>query len=222
MTLAPDLAAIDAVLPTGFWSRLREHGERPALLWECERPGGTLRVPGLDPHWSTREQQGEARPIRRRHLAGLERGVEELVEILRRHQAREELRWKFTGEPPGSENAALKQRRVLVLRQGMVALDEERAEAQEREANGRGPPRMVGQGFDDAQRRAGPDTDGDGAIDGPPTEPVILCASGDVHIGGQGVVNTFGKPTDFTLICSARPNVRIAPSRSLALSASAT
>jgi hypothetical protein len=39
---------------------IRWHGERPALLWECERPGGTLRVPGLDLEWSTREQQGEA------------------------------------------------------------------------------------------------------------------------------------------------------------------
>jgi hypothetical protein len=39
---------------------VRWHGERPALLWECERPGVRLRAPGLDPAWSTTEQQGEA------------------------------------------------------------------------------------------------------------------------------------------------------------------
>jgi hypothetical protein len=39
---------------------LRWHGERPALLWECERPGVRLSVPGLDPSWSTSDQTGEA------------------------------------------------------------------------------------------------------------------------------------------------------------------
>jgi hypothetical protein len=39
---------------------LRWHGDRPALLWQCERPGVTLRVPGLDRTFSTAEQSGEA------------------------------------------------------------------------------------------------------------------------------------------------------------------
>ena len=39
---------------------LRWHGDRPALLWQCERPGVTLTVPGLDPSFSTAEQSGEA------------------------------------------------------------------------------------------------------------------------------------------------------------------
>jgi hypothetical protein len=39
---------------------VRWHGDRPALLWECERPGIRLRAPGLDPHWSTLEPSGEA------------------------------------------------------------------------------------------------------------------------------------------------------------------
>ncbi|HUF84415.1 MAG TPA: hypothetical protein VMQ81_07475 [Acidimicrobiia bacterium] len=39
---------------------VRWHGDRPALLWECERPGVRLRAPGLDPAWSTTEQQGDA------------------------------------------------------------------------------------------------------------------------------------------------------------------
>jgi hypothetical protein len=39
---------------------VRWHGERPALLWECERPGVRLRAPGLDPAWSTTEPRGEA------------------------------------------------------------------------------------------------------------------------------------------------------------------
>ena len=38
---------------------LRWHGSRAALLWECERPGMTLRAPGLDPAWSTTEPRGE-------------------------------------------------------------------------------------------------------------------------------------------------------------------
>ena len=50
---------------------VRWHGDRPALLWELAagagRPGPepsevpvTLRAPGLDPTWSTREPRGEA------------------------------------------------------------------------------------------------------------------------------------------------------------------
>jgi len=39
---------------------LRWHGDRPALLWECARPGVRLTAPGLDPAWSTTEQNGEA------------------------------------------------------------------------------------------------------------------------------------------------------------------
>jgi hypothetical protein len=39
---------------------LRWHGDRPALLWQCERPGVPLTVPGLDRSFSTREQSGEA------------------------------------------------------------------------------------------------------------------------------------------------------------------
>ncbi|MGQ0803377.1 MAG: hypothetical protein ACT4PI_05880 [Actinomycetota bacterium] len=39
---------------------VRWHGERPALLWEVERPGVHLQAPGLDPEWSTTELRGEA------------------------------------------------------------------------------------------------------------------------------------------------------------------
>jgi hypothetical protein len=50
---------------------VRWHGERPALLWELVAGAGrpatepaevpvTLRAPGLDPTWSTREPRGEA------------------------------------------------------------------------------------------------------------------------------------------------------------------
>jgi hypothetical protein len=39
---------------------VRWHGDRPAVLWECERPGVRLTAPGLDPSWSTTEQNGEA------------------------------------------------------------------------------------------------------------------------------------------------------------------
>jgi hypothetical protein len=38
---------------------LRWHGDRPALLWECERPGVRLTVPGLDRSWSSIEPAGE-------------------------------------------------------------------------------------------------------------------------------------------------------------------
>jgi hypothetical protein len=39
---------------------LRWHGDRPALLWQCERPDVALAVPGLDRSFSTTEQSGEA------------------------------------------------------------------------------------------------------------------------------------------------------------------
>ncbi len=39
---------------------VRWHGDRPALLWECERAGARLRAPGLDSEWSTTEPRGEA------------------------------------------------------------------------------------------------------------------------------------------------------------------
>ena len=40
---------------------IRWHGERPALLWETKGiEGATLRCPGLDPGWSTREPRGDA------------------------------------------------------------------------------------------------------------------------------------------------------------------
>lgn len=46
------------------WGRIsysvRWHGDRPGLLWECERPGVQLTAPGLDSSWRTREQSGEA------------------------------------------------------------------------------------------------------------------------------------------------------------------
>jgi hypothetical protein len=47
---------------------IRWHGERPAVLWECERAGARLTIPGLDPGWSTTERSGEAllRPFRGR------------------------------------------------------------------------------------------------------------------------------------------------------------
>ena len=38
---------------------VRWHGERPALLWDCEQ-ATTLRAPGVDPSWSTGERAGEA------------------------------------------------------------------------------------------------------------------------------------------------------------------
>jgi len=39
---------------------LRWHGDRPALLWQCERPGVPVTVPGLDRSFSTTEPVGEA------------------------------------------------------------------------------------------------------------------------------------------------------------------
>jgi len=39
---------------------VRWHGDRPALLWQLERPGVRLTVPGLDRSFSTAEPSGEA------------------------------------------------------------------------------------------------------------------------------------------------------------------
>lgn len=39
---------------------VRWHGDRPALLWEHDAGGVTLRAPGLDPSWETAEPSGEA------------------------------------------------------------------------------------------------------------------------------------------------------------------
>ena len=39
---------------------VRWHGDRPALLWECERLDATVRAPGLDRAWSTPEPSGDA------------------------------------------------------------------------------------------------------------------------------------------------------------------
>jgi hypothetical protein len=39
---------------------LRWHGDRPALLWQCERGDVPLSVPGLDRSFSTTERSGEA------------------------------------------------------------------------------------------------------------------------------------------------------------------
>jgi hypothetical protein len=60
---------------------IRWHGDRPALLWDLEprsgRPPARLRVPRLDPAWSSTERRGEAllapsalpaRPSQRRGL----------------------------------------------------------------------------------------------------------------------------------------------------------
>ena len=39
---------------------LRWHGDRPALLWQCERPGVTVTAPGIDRSFSSAEPSGEA------------------------------------------------------------------------------------------------------------------------------------------------------------------
>ena len=57
--------------PTAFGTlsyAVRWHGERPAMLWELTQPDDgdsshvpvLLRVPGLDPNWSSTESRGEA------------------------------------------------------------------------------------------------------------------------------------------------------------------
>jgi hypothetical protein len=38
---------------------VRWHGPRAAFLWETTASDVTLRVPGLDPEWSTTEARGE-------------------------------------------------------------------------------------------------------------------------------------------------------------------
>jgi hypothetical protein len=57
--LGQQLAALDVPLRSGNLSfAIRWHGPRPALLWDA--PTGTvLRVPGLDPEWSTTTAVGE-------------------------------------------------------------------------------------------------------------------------------------------------------------------
>jgi hypothetical protein len=51
-------------LPTALGTlsfAVRWHGPRPALLWELEGEGPVrLRVPGLDPGWSTVDRRGDA------------------------------------------------------------------------------------------------------------------------------------------------------------------
>jgi hypothetical protein len=55
------LAVHDAPIVGGLVSyALRWHGPRAAFLWETTAPDVTLRVPGLDPEWSTTEARGEA------------------------------------------------------------------------------------------------------------------------------------------------------------------
>ncbi len=52
-----------AALPTNHGTlafAVRWHGERPALLWEIEPKGATLRARALDPAWSTDDAAGEA------------------------------------------------------------------------------------------------------------------------------------------------------------------
>ncbi|MFZ4514934.1 MAG: hypothetical protein ACOYN3_01320 [Acidimicrobiia bacterium] len=39
---------------------IRWHGNRPAVLWEADKPGVRLHLPGLDPVWMSDEQSGEA------------------------------------------------------------------------------------------------------------------------------------------------------------------
>lgn len=66
--------------PTGFGTisyAVRWHGTRPALLWELDPHDGigpvTLRVPGLDPTWSSTEAKGETLLAEVRPPVGLER-----------------------------------------------------------------------------------------------------------------------------------------------------
>ncbi len=58
--LGRSLAVHDIPLrPGGLSYALRWHGARPALLWNAP-PGLTLRIPRLDPAWSSTEAVGEA------------------------------------------------------------------------------------------------------------------------------------------------------------------
>jgi hypothetical protein len=55
------LAVHDAPIADGVLSyAVRWHGPRAAFLWESTAADVTLRVPGLDPDWSTTETRGEA------------------------------------------------------------------------------------------------------------------------------------------------------------------
>jgi hypothetical protein len=55
------LAVHGAPIPGGTVSyAVRWHGPRAAFLWETTASHVTLRVPGLDPEWSTTEARGEA------------------------------------------------------------------------------------------------------------------------------------------------------------------
>jgi hypothetical protein len=57
--LGQHLAAHDIPLRRGMCSfAVRWHGARPALLWDVP-PGTTVRVPALDPGWSSNEPVGE-------------------------------------------------------------------------------------------------------------------------------------------------------------------
>jgi hypothetical protein len=55
------LSVHDAPIAGGLVSyAVRWHGPRAALLWETTASDVTLRIPGLDPGWSTTEPRGEA------------------------------------------------------------------------------------------------------------------------------------------------------------------
>jgi len=55
------LAVHDAPIKNGLVSyAVRWHGSRAAFLWDTTAPDVTLRVPSLDPGWSTTEPRGEA------------------------------------------------------------------------------------------------------------------------------------------------------------------
>ncbi|MGI8794295.1 MAG: hypothetical protein ACR2H3_14160 [Acidimicrobiales bacterium] len=65
--LGQPLEVVDAPTHFGLLSfAVRWHGERPALLWDLRRHADlagqdiTIRVPGLDPAWSTIEDRGDA------------------------------------------------------------------------------------------------------------------------------------------------------------------
>lgn len=48
---------------------VRWHGDRPALLWDCECPGVRLRSPALDATWSSDGQRGEVLLAAMDHVA---------------------------------------------------------------------------------------------------------------------------------------------------------